>query len=72
MGELERACDAVLRGALPAGLAVVIRRLLERGESAEAVLEACRRAGATRGTMTGLAVEAEIEAVAAELKTRQN
>lgn len=72
MGELERACDAALRSGLPAGLATAIRELLEHGASPQAVLEACHKAGATRGTLTGLAAEVEIEAVAAELRARQN
>jgi hypothetical protein len=70
--ELSRECDAVLRAGLPAGLAATIRRLLEAGQSPGAVLEACRQAGATQVTFTGLAVEAEIEAVAAEIQARRN
>jgi len=70
--DLSRACDAVLRGAIPAPLAAAIRRLLEAGEPPEAVLTACRRAGATPDRLTGLAVEAEVEAVAAEIQARRN
>jgi len=57
---------------LPAGLAATIRRLLEAGEPPAAVLDACRQAGATQDTFTGLAVEAEVEAVAAEIRARLN
>lgn len=72
MGELERACNKVLRSQLPAGLVGMIRTLLERGEHPKKVLYFCRQAGATRDTMTGLAVEAEIDAVLAEIQSRKN
>lgn len=70
--ELDLLCQNVLRKNLPASIAAGIRRLLESGHSARSVLSLYRRAGATRRTMTGLAIEAEIDAVAAELKARKN
>lgn len=72
MNYLERACNAALRRCLPAGLCVLIRELLERGASADDVLTACRQAGATPHKLTGLAIEAEIEAVSAEIRARAN
>lgn len=70
--ELQRLCDGALRRNLPANVTARIRRLLESGHSAKAVLALYRKAGATRKTLTGLAIEAEIEAIAAEIKTRRN
>ncbi|HTU18975.1 MAG TPA: hypothetical protein VMG10_13020 [Gemmataceae bacterium] len=70
--EFARECDAVLRSSIPAPLAATIRRLLEAGEPPAKVLDACRKAGATQDTFTGLPVEAEIEAVAAEIQATRN
>jgi hypothetical protein len=70
--EFSRACDAVLRSTLFAPLAAAIRRMLEAGETPETVLALFEKAGATRATVVGLAVEAEVEAVAAEIRARRN
>lgn len=70
--ELTRFCDATLRKGLSATLTALIRRLLERGEHPADVLAACRKAGASRRTLTGLAIEAEIAAVSNELRARRN
>jgi hypothetical protein len=70
--EFSRECDAVLRSTLPAPLAAAIRTMLEAGETPETVLALFETAGATQDTMVGLAVEAEVEAVAAEIRARQN
>jgi hypothetical protein len=70
--EFSRKCDAVLRSTLPAPLAAAIRRLLEAGETPETVLALFENAGATQARMVGLAVEAEVEAIAAEIQARRN
>jgi chaperone required for assembly of F1-ATPase len=70
--DLERLCDGVLRKNLPAEITGRIRRLLESGHSPRTILALYRKAGATRKTLAGLAVEAEIAAVAAEIKARRN
>jgi hypothetical protein len=70
--ELARLCDDALRRGLPASLTALIRQMLERGEHPAAVLAACHKAGATRDTFTGLAIEAEIAAVMNEINARRN
>lgn len=69
---LQRQCENALREGLSSGLVVEIRRLLEAGHAPADVLAGCRRAGVTTDTLTGLGVEAEIEAVAAEIQARRN
>ncbi len=72
MSELHRLCDSWLRDSITPALVGSIRRRLEAGESPEKVLAHCRRYGATRNTMIGRALEAEIEAVALEIRMRAN
>lgn len=69
---LQRQCENALREGLSSGLVVEIRRLLEAGHAPSDVLAGCRLAGATTDTLTRLGVEAEIEAVAAEIQARRN
>jgi hypothetical protein len=72
MKELERACNTALRSLLSPTLVGSIRRLLENGVPPDKVMEHCCNAGATRGTMTVLAIVAEIEAILAEMAARRN
>ena len=66
--ELEQACDDTLRSFVSPQLKVSLRRLLAEGHTKNEVLRLVRSYGATRRTFTGLAIEAEVEAILRDMR----